>query len=327
MANGFNRQTQTPLNQSHGIYYEHKVPESFKSKVIKFYAQITGLKGLKAVKEKLRTGKDAKGEQPEPSDNILKKFDVTSWQVEGRNVYQIKPKQTETNKCILFLHGGAYVSNNTAYHWNMIEALTECTNCLVIAPDYPLAPLQTYIDSFRFIDPIYKKLVSEVGASNIILMGGSAGGGFALGLAQKLLYDGLPQPSQIILLSPWLDATCSNPEMEDLDPYDPLLTPESLRLAAEAYTRGGDINSHLVCPVNGPIEGLAKISVFISTHDVCYADAKKLKRICDEKEKEIGINFFVYPKMMHGWTIFDIPESKHAMNQIKALIDGENLKL
>jgi len=143
------------------------------------------------------------------------------------------------------------------------------------------------------MDKVYKKLISKVDPKHIIFIGISAGGGFALGFAQKLKYDGLPQPAQIILDSPWLDITCNNSEMRDLEKYDTVLDVDLLKIAGKYYTKGGDTDSYMVCPVNGPIENLGKISVFVGTYDILWADVKKLKSRCDEKG--VAINLYVYP--------------------------------
>lgn len=301
-------------SQTSGITYEH--PEFKDSESVK--TKFAAFKGLPDLANKIKTGTKSIIEQEEPPEDTLKNLDVTSWKVERRNVFKLEPKQNKTNKHVLFLHGGAYVSSIMKFHWPFFEILINETKHTFIVPDYPLAPDHTYQDSFRFIDPIYRKLISEVDPKDIVIMGDSAGGGFALGLAQKIKNDGLPQPSQIILLSPWLDITASNPEMKDIEKDDAILTVDILQQCAESYTKGGDINSYLVRPINGPLEGLAKISLFIGTHDILYADAKKFKEICDQKG--IGINYYVYPKMMHNWAMQGFPESDFTIQQLKNLL-------
>ena len=48
-------------------------------------------------------------------------------------------------------------------------------------------------------------------------MGDSAGGQIALSFAQSLNDKSLPQPGHIVLLSPVLDATFSNPETKNMN--------------------------------------------------------------------------------------------------------------
>ena len=202
------------------------------------------------------SGKAAQAGDPELPKFLNDKYEVNSWQVEGRKVFSIAPKQNKTNKQVLLLQSGAYVFSFVDSHWNLINVLITEFGCTVIAPDYPLAPTHTYLDAFKFIDPVYNKLISENDPNDIIVIGDSAGGGFALGLAQKLKQENTPQPSHLILISPWLDINFTNPEIAELENNDPTLSTEAMTMAAKSYTRGGDINSYMVAPMYGPLEGL-----------------------------------------------------------------------
>src|SRR5690606_3466899 len=113
----------------------------------------------------------------------------------------------------------------------------------------------------------------------IVFMGNSAGGGLALGFAQKLRNENRtqPQPSQLILISPWLDITLSNPDIRMVDKKDKLLSIKGLRMAAKAYASSVDGNDFRVSPIYGDFSGLGKISLFIGTNDLFVADARKFK--------------------------------------------------
>ncbi|WP_434751036.1 alpha/beta hydrolase fold domain-containing protein [Paenibacillus amylolyticus] len=62
-----------------------------------------------------------------------------------------------------------------------------------------------------------------------------AGGGLSLALAQYLLEQGLPQPKDIILLSPWLDITLNNPQVLAMIDKEPMLNWEMLVEAGKRY--------------------------------------------------------------------------------------------
>ena len=57
----------------------------------------------------------------------------------------------------------------------------------------------------------------------LVLAGDSAGGGFALALALTLRDRGGPQPSHLVLHSPWVDLTTSTPETAEFSARDPWL--------------------------------------------------------------------------------------------------------
>src|SRR5678815_5813419 len=105
------------------------------------------------------------------------------------------------------------VNSFAPQHWDLMSKLVQGANCTVTAPNYPHAPEYYVGDVFALMLPLYNELAAAAGSSNITIMVDSSGGGIALALAQRLRDDGLPQPGRLILLSPWLDATLSNPEL------------------------------------------------------------------------------------------------------------------
>lgn len=256
---------------------------------------------------------------PEPPSGIHKKCEVSKYQFSGRNVFTLKPKDNNTpRKHILYLHGGAYNQNFLTYHWEFIAEMAQRTGSIITAPDYPLAPEYTYKDSFDMVSALYRNIEAATDARDFILMGDSAGGGFALALAQKMQEEETAQAGQIILLSPWLDLSLTNPLIEEMDPLDPFLQKESLRQAANAYAGGTSLDCTLLSPINGALEGLGRISLFIGSREILVADARKFNSIA--QSKGISINYYEYPDMIHGWMLLRFPESKKAKQQIIDLI-------
>lgn len=223
-------------------------------------------------------------------------------------------------KHVLYLHGGAYVQCFTLPHWYFLADIVKTTGVAITAPDYPLAPAHTYREAFNVVEKIYLQLVGLYGPAAIILMGDSAGGGFALALAQKLKEDQLPLPGQVILLSPWLDISLKNPAIEQIAPTDPFLDKESLQTAGELYAGGTNPEHYQLSPINGTLEGLGKITVFAGANEILAADARKLKAMA--LEKGTGLDYYEYPEMVHTWMLLNFPESKKARQQIVQLLRG-----
>ncbi len=154
-------------------------------------------------------------------------------------------------------------------------------------------------------------------------MGNSCGGGIALGFAQKLRNENKPQPSQIILNSPWLDITLSNMDIIELDKKDKLLGIKGLKMAGALYAAGINPIDYKVSPIFGDFSGLGKISIFIGTHDLFFADAQKLKKKLEQQQ--IAVNYFEYPKMFHLWmALTNMKESQHAIRQLAKLINTKD---
>ena len=210
--------------------------------------------------------------------------------------------------------GGGYVNSFASQHWTLMSKLVQALNCTVTAPNYPHAPEYHVHDVFALLLPLYTELAARAGAANVILMGDSSGGGISLALAQRLREEGGEQPRQIILLSPWLDATLSNPDIPEFDRIDPFLGVEGLKYAGEVYARNVDPKNYLVSPVYGSLKDLAPVTLFIGTCDILFPDCRKLR---DKAAAEgVTIDYREYDGMVHDWMLGPLPESKHAIREI-----------
>lgn len=296
--------------------YIHQEKASYKSKMFQRIASIIGVK--KVIEKKIKKGNIGEFPTP-PSKSFRKQHVVTDMTIDNRQVWTIEPNGNKSDKVVLFIHGGAYVFNVSKYDWSFLETLMPKTNATYIVPDYPIGPNSTCEETYKFMDKLYDNLCTKYSPEDIIIMGASAGGGLSLGYSMKIRNDGKPQPSQIILLSPWLDVTMNNKELSEIDKKDKILGIKGLQMAGDIYSGNLDPKDYRVSPVYGEFSGLGKISVFIGTHDLCLADSRKLKR--QMEEKGLTLNYFEYPKMFHGWLfVAKLKEAKAAVNQIVNLI-------
>lgn len=254
----------------------------------------------------------------EPTRKITALYRTEKYRVHEHKVFTLNAVDTENRQHILYLHGGAYVEGFVKPHWDFLYMLIKNLNCTITAPDYPLAPVHTYEQTFAMISDVYKQIIKNVEPKNFILMGDSSGGGLALALAQLMRNENIAQPQQIILLSPWLDIGLTNPAIKDIDPSDFFLGVEGLKLAGKAYAGDTSTDYYLLSPIYGPLERLGKITVFIGSREILVADARKLKAIADEKG--IELNYREYAGMFHAWMLLNLPESKKARKEILQLI-------
>jgi acetyl esterase/lipase len=298
-------------------YYTHKKRQSAFSWGVKPFLRIFIPKN--SLQKKLNN-KEFNSRPAYIPKRILKKFSIDTVLIHDRNVFILSPKDLPSQKTVLYLHGGAYVNSLFRHQWLFAGSLIQQTNCKIIIPDYPLAPSSNYTTAIKMIDSVYLNLLSNSPSDSIVLMGDSAGGGLVLAWAQN--QDSVSKNSQIILISPWLDVTMSNPEITDIKKKDPILNSNSLKIAGISWAGNTATNNPLVSPIYGSFENLGKISVFIGTHDILAADCHKLKTILEHKN--IPFNYFEYPKMLHDWVMYTpMKESKFAVKQISQLINKD----
>ena len=242
------------------------------------------------------------------------KESVTMYNVKGMDVYQLN-EIGDFPKKILYLHGGAYIFDITNQHIRLLDDLASRMDMCIHIPNYPLAPEANYSESYEKILALYERMLTTTPAKDIILMGDSAGGGFCVGLALLIKEKDLPQPGELILLSPWLDITMTNPLItKKLEKKDKLLSINFLLEAGKLWVGEDDPKSYLVSPINGDLEGLPPITVFTGTHDLLFPDVQKL----NEKLTAAGnkCELKIYDKMLHDFVIFPIPEAKQVTEEI-----------
>jgi acetyl esterase/lipase len=241
-----------------------------------------------------------------------------SWRLQtihAKEIATFESKEEVRKNHIIFYHGGAYIFEASPYHWQLAELIVKKSFCRMTLVDYPLAPEHTYKDTFETISRVYTTLVMQYPDDNFILMGDSAGGGLALAFAQKLIQEKHEKlPSSIVLLSPWLDLTLSNPEIKKLESRDFILSVQMLQNAAMKYSKGDDPDQYLLSPINGNLDHLPKTLVFFGTEELFHADCLKLKSLmADSKQKHV---FREYENMQHDWAIFPIPERNELVDEI-----------
>ena len=208
---------------------------------------------------------------------------------------------SDTQKYIIYLHGGSYVGEPEEEHWQFLQDIVVDAKATIILPDYPLAPKYTYKEVFQMLEPLYKEILQKVGPENLILMGDSAGGGMALALEEKLSEENISLPNQLILISPWLDVTMSNSRIDEVQKNDKDLKKDALKLAGILYAGKDGMENYLVNPINGPLEKLKNVTIYTGTYDILNPDV----HILIEKAKQVNVNITLkeYEGAGHIWIV------------------------
>jgi acetyl esterase/lipase len=291
---------------------------SFKSNMYRALIRILGIKTK--LRKAFATGDFSKAHKAAPiPDKVKNQCDVLyRTSPTGRSIWELKKKNSSPQRYIFFLHGGGFVANITKFDWVFLNKIIQHTGLSIVVPDYPLVPTNNYKNVFDMVAPAYEELLQQAGAENVTLMGFSAGGGLTFSLAQYARNNQLPNPAQIILLSPLLDGTIANPDIMKIDKYDPYIDVEGFRKAISVYAANTSISNYLISPIHGNLEGLAPIHLFIGTHEVLLPDARKLVALA--KEKKIALNYYEYNKMYHAWIFLNMPEARDVFNKLTRIL-------
>src|SRR5690606_39067597 len=82
----------------------------------------------------------------------------------------------------------------------------------------------------------------------------------------------------ILLFSPWLDVTLTNPGIARLERRDPMLSRPMLVQAGRWWAGGRDTRDPLVSPLHGDLTGLPPVTTYIGGRDILLPDAQELDR-------------------------------------------------
>jgi len=247
-----------------------------------------------------------------PSASMRRTLVVTERTIAGCQAWDIAPRGPSTARALYF-HGGSYVLDLIKYHWQLVERLVHESGATITVPRYPLAPEAAHHEVLAFAEAAYDEVRPDV------VLGDSAGAGLTLALAQALRDAQKAQPRLLILLSPWLDVTMTDPKLAELDLLDPMLGIPGSVEAGRLYARHTDPRDPRISPLFGNLHGLPRMLVLTGTHDILHADALQLRARC--QEEGITLDWLEGADMIHDWPlVVALPEARAAIRTMAARI-------
>lgn len=218
---------------------------------------------------------------------------------------------------VFYLHGGAYYMDFAQAHWRLMETLIREADVRIIAPGYRRIPFATWREALDLVVPLYRDYREANPDQKVILMGDSAGGGLSATLVEQFKAEGIRQPDELILLSPWVDIAMDNEQISEYEPRDPFLSLTQLSLCAERWR--GDLDAHdwRVSPIYGDLKGIRNVTVFVGTSEIFYPDITKFFRMLDDDPSN---ELIVGEEMNHVYPLFPIQEAKTAVDKILQVV-------
>lgn len=227
----------------------------------------------------------------------------------GFPVYDLRPRGSAPTRSVVYLHGGGYISHAHRTHWQYAVRLAERVGARVVFPVYPLAPEFTWRDSHPQVVSLFEQVAVD-SPSGVTLAGDSAGGGYALAIAQQLARRNGPQPTHVVLVSPWVDVTNASPGTAQASARDPWLKMSRLRLAGEWWAGDDDPTRPEVSPLYGDLTALPPTLMFCGTLDTMYPQCRDLAA----RAQEVGcdLTYVEEPDLLHVYPILPVPEARQA---------------
>ena len=291
---------------------------SIRARLVDLALPLLGIKRFFAEPDRLdeRIAKLRARKPVRPRAKWHKRFDIREFASRGFPVVTIEPRGGARPGAphLFYLHGGGYVMDIAAVHWDTVADLCERLGASATVPVYPLAPENKAPEVLAAMHSLYLELAARHGAQNITVMGDSAGGGMSLALAQMLKADGGLMPGTLVLYSPWLDATATAEGQRAIERRDRMLAVSGLEACGAMYS--GDLarDDPRVSPLFGDLEGLSPIAIFSGTSDILIVDGRRLAKRLDEPGMPEHV-YYEYKDMFHVWMLLPVPEAKQARSQ------------
>lgn len=258
----------------------------------------------------------------EPSVRLVGKCMLRHDLVGEINTYTLVPRTPANADKIIYLHGGAFISGPVLFHWQMLGRLCELTGSEIIVVLYRKSPEFPYPAQMEDLLAVYDHYLSFCKPENICLMGDSAGGGLVAATALRLRDEQRPLPSKLVLLSPWLEITLTNPDITGLEKEDKFLSRKGVARAGFRYAGNHDPKHPYLSPVYGDLHGLPKTLLLVGTKELLLFDC----RIFRDKAREAGVDIYYeeWEGMFHDWVCVTLllAEAEEALGHVVRFLAG-----
>ena len=102
-------------------------------------------------------------------------FHITENSLGDLRFHTVAPHKPDASALrIVYFHGGAYVNEMVAAHWQIIAGLVRRTGATVDVPHYPLAPRHSWADAFPLVKRLALNRLATSQGGRMVFVGDSA---------------------------------------------------------------------------------------------------------------------------------------------------------
>ncbi|MBL1078460.1 alpha/beta hydrolase [Nocardia sp. 2] len=226
----------------------------------------------------------------------------------GFPVYTLTPRSGRARGSVVYVHGGGWVNEIAPQHWALAAEIAARAGTTVTVPIYPLIPFGTAGQVVPAIATLVSENMSRYGGA--CLAGDSAGGQIALSAALLLRDEQQVKMPRTVLISPALDQSLRNPEIDVVQPSDPWLGKAGARVFIEFWRGELSVDDPLVSPLAADLPGLGPLSVFCGTRDIVHPDTKLL--VAKAGAAGVEVDYHEGQDLVHVFPLTPTPEGRAA---------------
>lgn len=243
-------------------------------------------------------------------------------EIKGNTVYIYNGTKRELkDRVLIYIHGGSFIEHANKYQLSFARHIAEKTNSTLIMPIYELLPNGSCEKLLNLLDEIYKEILLSY-PKEINFLGDSAGGGTILAYSMILRNRKIRNVNNIIMLSPWLDLSMTNPSLVADAKKDTMNGLEGTKYAGELWAKNLDLKNPKVSPIYGNFDNLGKITLIFGGREILTSECIRFHEILNNEN--IEHNVIMYEKEGHDFAAFPTKEGKMAINDICEIINNNN---
>jgi monoterpene epsilon-lactone hydrolase len=204
--------------------------------------------------------------------------DYIETDADGVPAMWLRPAGAVTDRALLCLHGGGFVSGSMYSHRRLYAHIAKRTGVPALVLNYRQLPEHPHPAAAQDTASAYRWLIAEgFDHDRIAVVGDSAGGALALGLAITTE----PAPAAVVGLSPWTDMTLSAASMDTNRATDVLFggeKPMDLDGMVDLVLGGPgrDRCDPSVSPLHGDLTRLPTTYLQVSSVEMLLDDSRRL---------------------------------------------------
>ena len=260
---------------------------------------------------------------------VSKNITVEKINMEGIQAEWLIPfsSSARSEKVILYLHGGGYVTGSIEDHRMMCGLLANATGAKVLLPEYRLAPEHPFPAALDDALKVYQWLLDQgYSSANMIIAGDSAGGGLSIATVLALKKKSGSLPAAVVCLSPWTDLALTGQSHTTKAKAEAILNKDVLHEWALCYTDESNLTNPLVSPVHGDFHGFPPLLIQVGSEEILLDDSTLLA----EKARSAGVDVIlkIWDGMWHVWQALGdlIPENKKTFEEIGEFVNARFIR-
>lgn len=232
----------------------------------------------------------ARFDRPLPPDMIF-----ADGMVQRIPIRRYRPRKIGTRTILLYLHGGGFVVGSLESHHAICAEIADAAGAELVSVDYRLAPEYRWPAQTDDGFAVLKHLLSA--NNKVVLIGDSAGGNLAAGLALRARDEELSGIVGQVLIYPTLGGSL------DAGSYVEMAEAPGLTTADVAYYREilqAPVGAEIAEPLNASsLAGLPPTFITVAHFDPLRDDGRQYAaRLAAEG---IEVQFREEPQMVHAW--------------------------